>query len=557
MECITLFWLEKGSAMKAGRKLASLALCTVMTASLFACNSKGQDVTKPSGQEYEYNHELNILDDKYRNYYEVFLYSFCDSNGDGIGDINGLISKLDYINDGNDATDTDLGFTGIWLMPIMPSPSYHKYNVTDYYAIDKQYGTLDDMKRLIEECHKRNIKLIIDLVVNHTAKEHPWFQQATDYLKTLKNTKNPDASNCKYVSYYNFTREKNKAGYVALSGSDWYYEANFDEGMPDLNLDNKDVRKEIESIIDYWMELGVDGFRLDGAKEYYSGSTDKNTKMVGYISDYVHKKKEDAYVVAEAWQDFYTMVKYYRSGVDSLFNFEFSQIDGDIASDLLEADGKQFAKDMIRVQSSIHEINDQAIDAEFFTNHDTVRAASALGYKPEKIKMAAGMTLLCSGTIFTYYGEEIGMTGSGADPNKRAPMYWNDSGEGMAVGPSELEQQTKHFESVEKQMEDPDSIYNYYKRAVRIRNENPEIARGKVALIESVTDQNITAITKTYNGSKLILLYNLSKETKQVILSQEEYGYEGIRGYLTANGEKVDLDGENITLPPYSIAILK
>ena len=116
--------------------------------------------------------ELNVIDDNYRTYYEVFLYSFYDSDGDGIGDIPGLIDKLDYINDGYDSTDTDLGFNGIWLMPIMPSTTYHKYDVTDYEAIDEQYGTMEDFDRLIEECHKRGINVIIDFVMNHTSSQH-------------------------------------------------------------------------------------------------------------------------------------------------------------------------------------------------------------------------------------------------------------------------------------------------------------------------------------------------------------------------------------------------
>ncbi|MDO5293508.1 MAG: alpha-amylase family glycosyl hydrolase [bacterium] len=539
------------------KKAVSGFLCMCLTMTMFSCSPKDSSTDATQKISYKYNHELNMLDDNYRNFYEVFLYSYCDSDGDGIGDINGLISKLDYINDGDDKTDTGLGFTGIWLMPIMPSPSYHKYDVMEYCSIDKSYGTIDDFKRLVEECHKRGIKLIIDLAVNHTSSEHPWFKQAVSYLKSIEKEEELNASDCKYVEYYNFKYKTDQGGYAQIGDSNWYYECNFDVAMPDLNLSSQAVREEIKNIIDFWMDLGTDGFRLDGVKEYYSGGTDKNTEMVGFISDYVHNKKKNSYVVAEAWQDFYTTIQYYNSSVDSMFNFDFSQIDGAIASDLMQADGIAFADDMIRVQNNIKCINKDAIDAEFFTNHDTVRAASFLAFSPEKIKLAAGMNLMMSGTTFTYYGEEIGMTGSGADPNKRAPMYWNEDGSGMTVGPPTMEKQENHFESVEKQKQEDTSIYNYFKRAIRMRNENPEIARGTVEKIDSVTDQNITAITKTYNDSKLVLLYNLSKETKQVILSKKDLGYKEIRGYLTVNGEEVTLDGENITLPPYAIVLLK
>jgi len=174
-------------------------------------DDNGTDVNSETAAEVPYNYvqELNIIDDNYRNFYEIFVYSFYDSDGDGIGDINGIISKLDYINDGDDSTDSDLGFNGIWLMPIMPSTTYHKYDVKDYYNIDPQYGTLEDFKKLIKECKARDIKLIIDLVFNHTSAQHPWFTQAVHYLESLKEGEEPDLTVCPYVGYYNFAKENN------------------------------------------------------------------------------------------------------------------------------------------------------------------------------------------------------------------------------------------------------------------------------------------------------------------------------------------------------------
>ncbi|HHX12636.1 MAG TPA: alpha-amylase, partial [Clostridiales bacterium] len=205
--------------------------------------------------EYKYQQELNIIDDNYRNYYEIFVYSFNDSDGDGIGDIQGLISKLDYINDGDPTTDTDLGFDGIWLMPIMPSTTYHKYDVTDYYSIDPQYGSLDDFKELIEECHKRGINLIIDLVFNHTSAKHPWFKEAVSYLEGLEEGQEPNPKEGPYVEYYNFDKDKKgAAGYHKTGRSDCYYEGIFWDQMPDLALDNENVRGEIEKIAKYWLD---------------------------------------------------------------------------------------------------------------------------------------------------------------------------------------------------------------------------------------------------------------------------------------------------------------
>ena len=144
--------------------------------------------------------KLNIIDDNYRNYYEIYVHSFYDSNEDGIGDLNGVTQKLDYLK--------DLGINGIWLMPIMPSPTYHKYDVVDYMDIDSEYGTMEDFDKLVEECHKRGINIIIDMVMNHSSSQNEWFVKACDYLRTLKEGEEPDKNVCPYVSYYNFSKEK-------------------------------------------------------------------------------------------------------------------------------------------------------------------------------------------------------------------------------------------------------------------------------------------------------------------------------------------------------------
>lgn len=165
---------------------------------------------------------------------------------------------------------------------------------------------------------------------------------------------------------------------------------------------------------------------------------------------------------------------------------------------------------------------------------------------------------MMSGNVFVYYGEEIGMSGSGKDENKRAPMYWyDDYREGMTIGPEDMDKVEHSFGSVESQKEDPLSIYNYYKRAIRLRNENPEIARGVIEYMTEVADQDICAISKTYKDSTIYMLYNISEEKKVVTVSKNNYPYDGIRGYLSTNGEEVILDGENVIMPPYSIVILK
>lgn len=519
--------------------------------------------------EYTYNQDLNVIDDIYRTYYEVFLYSYYDSNGDGIGDINGLISKLDYLNDGDDTTDTDLGINGIWLMPIMPSTTYHKYDVANYYDIDPEYGNLDDFKNLIAECDKRGIKVIIDFVINHTSTQNEWFKSAVKSLgiepcgqetcthKELCREHNP------YFGYYNFVEGKpNQGAYYSTGQGDWYYEAVFWDQMPDLNLADTNLRSDFEDIMKYWLDMGVGGFRLDAAKEFYSGNTEKNVEVLKWVTDYVKEVNPDNYLVAEVWDSFGTMSQYYQSGIDSLFNFPFAQEQGKIVTTINYTgdnnSGSSFGRAMVTVQDKFKSFNENAIDASFFTNHDTARAAGYFNYDENKIKMAAGMNLMMAGNSFIYYGEELGMSGSGRDENKRAPMYWSTTNlTGMTFGPQDMEAVTHNFGTYEDQVDDPMSIFNYYKRAVRLRNENPEIARGTTKVIDTLNQGEIAAITRSYEDSSIAILYNLSEEDAQVKLTDTEINSEVIRGYLSTNGAAVTLDGEVLTMPPYSIVVLK
>ena len=213
--------------------------------------------------------ELNIIDDKYRNYYEVFVDSFYDSDGDGIGDLKGVDEKLGYIK--------DLGCNGIWLMPIMPSPTYHKYDVTDYMAIDPEYGTMEDFEKLIKDAHENDINVIIDFVMNHSSSKHEWFETACEYLRGLDPADDRSieelTAECPYVGYYHFSREKLNDTYYEVSGTSFYYEGEFWSEMPDLNYASEDLWNEFETIIRFWTDKDVDGFRMDATMHFEEGDT--------------------------------------------------------------------------------------------------------------------------------------------------------------------------------------------------------------------------------------------------------------------------------------------
>lgn len=521
---------------------------TLLIGCLGACGSKKDDWRAK---------DVQVMDDNYRTWYEIFVYSFCDSDGDQIGDLQGIISKLDYI--------ADLGFNGIWLMPIMPSDTYHKYDVKDYMSIDAAYGTMADFDELVAECDKRGIKLIIDLVLNHTSSSHPWFTAACDYLKGLGEGEEASADECPYYGYYNFVKgDPSSNNWYRVGNTDYYYEGVFWSEMPDVNFESQALREEFEAIMKFWLDKGAGGFRLDAVKEFYSGSTSRNVEVLTWVNDYVKSVKPDAYIVGEAWDGLATYAQYYASGIDSFFDFEFADYSGIITKTLTytgESNSAQaYAKALIRVQNAIREYREDAIDAPFFVNHDLARGAGNLRYDERKIKMGAALNILMSGSAFVYYGEEIGMTGSGKDENKRAPMYWSAdaSAAGMTRGPLDMEPQENKFPCAEEQLKDSNSILSFFKDTILLRNQNPEIARGTVARLEEITDLDIAAISKTYNGTTIYIIYNLSEtDEKTVVLSAEQYGYSELAGYLTVDGGEVTLEGDTLTLPSYSVAVLR
>lgn len=493
--------------------------------------------------------ELNIIDDNYRNWYEIFVYSYFDTNNDGIGDLNGVTEKLDYIQ--------DLGFNGIWLMPIHPSPTYHKYDVKDYYAIDETYGTLEDFDRLITEAHNRGIKVIIDLVVNHTSDSHPWFKKACEDLRA-----NGEPSG-EYKDYYNFYKGNSMSGYSNVSGTSYLYESRFWSGMPDLNLDSQNVRNEIENIMKYWLiDHNVDGFRLDAVTSYYTGNVDKNVSFLSWLNDKSEEIKPNCYIVGEAWEgsDF-QINRYYESGIDSFFLFTGAQATGTIATCVKQNSGAQLGKLFINLQETYK----NKILAPFLGNHDTMRPGS---FMPgiENVKMAAGILSMMNGGCFVYYGEEIGMiskNGSNSDPAKRIAMKWEAKNiyKGCCYLPPEntpVDETSYYYPSVAEQEVDSESILNYYKQAMKLRNMFPSIARGKVENFSSDDNSYICVIRKTYQDESIVIVFNLDSFEQTISLDLSSLNVSKKAGELLIDtNQKVKLDGNKLVMPPNSIVILK
>ena len=551
--------------MKRGTRILCLVLSVLLlvgcaplganTDSTAAPENSGAVLATKAKKTEQALQEIELLgespDDNYRTFYEIFVYSFCDSDGDGIGDLQGVISKLDYLQ--------TLGIGGIWFMPIHPSVSYHKYNVSDYYAIDPQYGTMEDFEQLLAECKKRDIHVIIDLVVNHTGSEHVWFKEAVSYLQNLPAGAEPSVEECKYLDYYFFSKEA-ASGCHNVPGTDWYYEGMFDVSMPDINLGSAATREEIRNIMQFWIDKGVDGFRLDAAKEFYSGSTAMNVEVLSWIQQTATSIKPDCYLVAEVWESFNQIAAYYESGITSIFNFAFGNSDGKITKVLQGAGNESvvstYATALQKADAAYRASNPDYIDAPFLSNHDVGRIAGFAGRDENKMKMAAAMNLFMGGSSFIYYGEEIGMPGSGNDPSKRAPFYWNAArNDGTTNPPPECELPAEYpLGSLEEQMNDDDSLWNYYRQVIAIRNALPQIARGIPTAETALNTGCVSAYRKTWNDESCIILMNIDSNEATVDLSA--YSDWNLAATLSANGEKIKLKGSTLNLPPWGVAIL-
>ena len=540
-----------------GRKrvilIVALLLLIVTAAGVITLTAGHKKPAVSAVQMYSFNEDLEPVkrNDKYKTTYEIFVYSFCDSDGDGIGDINGIRSKLDYIQ--------DMGFDQIWLTPVHPSPTYHKYDVCDYYDIDPVFGTLEDYELLLEDCHERGISVLMDLVLNHSSVDHEWFKQASDYLRELPEDWEPDSSYCRYFEYYNFTKTQQK-GFEPLEGTDWYYEAQFWSGMPDLNLDSDMVRSEIKSIVEYWFDKGVDGFRLDAVTSYHTGSPEGNVEFTKYFCELCRKIKPDCYIVGEAWTDRNNIATLYSSGIDSLFNFPFSGNEGIIRNVIGESiSPADFVHSMTVSDDAYRSNNPDYIDAPFYTNHDIARSAGyyAIDEGPQT-KMAYALSLLMSGNSFMYYGEEIGMKGSGKDENKRAPMYWSDdpSDPDLCDGPPDMDDVVMKFPPLSEQINDDLSLYNWFRQVMRVRNAFPAISRGRVEECPELCSAHVAVFWKKCDSEQPVLIViNMGPDEEVCDLSNLSKDLK-LSAVLNTSEDYIEFSDGSLNMPSMSIAVI-
>jgi len=477
-------------------------------------------------------------------WYEIFIQSFYDGNGDGIGDLNGVTQKLDYLQ--------DLGVSGIWFMPIHPGSSYHLYDVTDYYEIAPKYGTMFDFQYYLEEAKARNIKTILDLVVNHTSNSHPWFQEGL--LDFVNDDCGSPASKC---HYYNFSRTRSE-GYEPYGGG-VYAEARFWSGMPDLNLENPFVRDEIEAIMQYWFDLGVDGFRLDAVTSYFTGDVNRNIEFLSWLGDTAKEIKPDSFIVAEGpWSMTSSgLLQYYPGRVDSYFNFPVSVTGNRIVDRVRLEQGYDLARVNALFNQNLFALRPDAIDTPFLSNHDQSRVAGIQFVENNDLyhKLLATIYLLMPGRPFMYYGEEIGLKGSGRDENKRLPFIWSEgdqTGQTNPASAADYNMSLQVTKGVEDLKEIPNSLWNHYKKVISIRNKyNNVIERASITAPN--LDPKLYTLQYAQGENNLTIITNVTGGDITITNSLGLTLIEGI--YPTTNQGSVSSD--TMIIPAFSTLILQ
>ncbi len=490
-------------------------------------------------------------------FYQIFPLSYYDTDADGRGDIKGITAKLDYIS--------DLGVTALWLTPFHPRPQgfYHGYAVSDYYGVEPELGTMKDYEELIQAAHKKGIKVILDLVMNHTSDSHPWFL---------------DSANMKSHNDYYLWKKSSPSGWANATGNSkmpaWnelatentkrkgeYFYAAFNFTLPDLNHTNPEVKAEFRKLAKFWLDKGVDGFRIDAARyliETGPGAGQIDTQeTIDYLDDfarYVKSINPDAYVVGEVYAGMDIIAKYYKKGgMDACFNFDFGGKGGTIQGTMQTGKTRSFMKNLDKILSQDKGGLPFTYYANYFSNHDSGRMPENLRY-PDKVQAAALLLFtIPGGAPYIYYGDEIGEREGYeliGDANMRNPMYWdNTKNAGFTdksgvwlrkmkkyyMDPKEAESKAEQKEAqnmnVKAELADPQSTLNFFKQIIALRKASPALQYGdfkeikidmdKIKIPEEKSDKPknpLVTFSRTFGDEVVIVLLNTGK--KKVILNQ-------------------------------------
>ncbi len=478
-------------------------------------------------------------DEKRGVYYEIFVRSFADSDGDGIGDFNGICEKLDYLK--------ELGIEGIWLMPVNQTESYHGYDITDYMALNEEYGTEEDFQNLIDEVHKRGMKIIMDFPINHTSSSHVWFVEALE------------DENSEYRNYYRWVHKNDNVDFGENDESAWgsqvwhkngdsYYYAMFSGNMPDLNYNNPKVREEIKKAAGKWIEMGVDGYRLDAAMHIYGQNefkqeenpTQSTIDWWNELALYLENINPNVYLVGEAWQND-EILEAYVQPFDTKFNFSLQEklLDSVCMGTALTDEGENLAVYLQNMLNVYDEVDTNYLDGVFGSNHDQNRIMSSVDDE-KKARQVALVYMTLPGNPYIYYGEELGMKGEKPDEYIRTPFLWSED---SSYNTTWIEDEQNEFTvPLEEQMNDEKSMYSFYKNIIALRKENQALYEGDF-VADDLGNDYVMAYTRNSETQSVLVLHNLSKNARELDL--QEYAVEEI---LLKTDEMLSISEGKITL---------
>ncbi len=514
--------------------------------------------------------------------YQIYPRSFLDTNGDGVGDLCGITEKLDYLK--------ELGINAIWITPCFKSPNEDNgYDISDYESIGEEYGSLDDFKLLVSEMHKRGMKVIMDFVANHTSSEHKWFKEAK------KSKDNP------YRDYYYWADEPINDWKSVFGSSVWeydettnqYYLHSFAKGQPDLNWENPKVREEMVKVIDFWVDLGVDGFRCD-VLDRISKDFEKGLKMNGpRLHEYIQllfnrEKTKHLFTIGECWgankENIKLLVDGDRGELSTIFQFDHFRVGRGKKFEPAPFKLDQLRDILVSWQKLAQE--EEMIYTLFFENHDLVRSVTRFGdeknYRYESATMLAAMMFLQKGMPFIYQGEEIGVTDSyyddikyfddiethnyynafkdtmdhkalmdqinfGSRDNTRHPIPWNDTKNGgFSEGEPWIPYYQKYKEiNVEKDIASDKSIYKFYQKLLALRAENDAFRHG---IYEDMTDgkSGMYIYSRSMGKDKFIVVCNFEAESELALDVNAEC--------VLSNSSRTEISGKYM---PYECAVYR
>jgi glycosidase len=437
--------------------------------------------------------------------YSIFVRSYADSDGDGIGDLNGITEKIDYID--------SLGIDVIWLLPVYPSPSYHGYDVTDFFSINPEYGTLEDLKTLVDAVHSRGMHIILDFVPSHLSSQNPLFQEAY---------RNPGAEK---EDWFVFTNDTNTL-YAGFAGSD---------EMPRFNHFNPEVVQYLTDAALFWLDLdgdgstlnGIDGFRVDNA-------TFPPPEFFLTFRQQVKAANPDALLLGETWvTDPRSLSIFYQDQFDALFDFPlYSIVQGNQNSNqdgLIAGKTPPILLKSLLVEEA-ERYPEEAQSVRFFSNHDTNRIASEVGGDQARQKLAATLLVSLPGPIMLYYGEEIGMPGQKGtapwwDAYRREPMDWYSAESGPDHATWFMEEDRWNTPddgiSVEEENIDPGSLLNHWRHLLRLRKEHPALSEGELSFLDfSSSSTGGLAFSRSFDGQMIICVFNFGMEEIKITFTE-------------------------------------